>query len=79
MLPHRRALKVNELAVPGEHRFWPYQKAAPAFTREQTTQGCEDDPVVRSKAWCALLAVEHLQLVAQHEDLDVFGVDAADD
>jgi hypothetical protein len=64
--------------VPREHGLGPHQKAAPALAREQAAQRGKDEPVATLEARFAFLAVNNLELVPQHQDLDVLGVDGAD-
>jgi hypothetical protein len=49
----------------------------PAIAREEAGKGGEQHPVVGAETGPALLAVQHLELVAQDQDLDVFGVDTS--
>jgi hypothetical protein len=67
-------LPSDELAVPAEHGLRRYQEGAPGLPRQATTRRGEEQPVTPPKPRAADLSAEHLKLVAQDHDLQVFGV-----
>ncbi len=63
--------------MPSQHGLGPDQKAPPAIARQHPGKGGEQHPVLGAETGPALLAVQHFELVAQDQDLDVFGVDTS--
>jgi hypothetical protein len=65
----------DQLTVPSQHGLESDQKAAPAIARQHAGKGGEQHPVLGAETGPTLLALQHVELVAQDQDLDVFGRD----
>jgi hypothetical protein len=63
--------------VPSQHSLGPDQKAPPAIARQHERKGGEQHPVLGAETGPTLLALQHFELVAQDQDLDVFGVETS--
>ena len=63
--------------MPTQDRVGLHHEDRPALTAEHTRERGEDRAVVGFEAWTRDLALQHGELVAQHEDLDVFGTIAS--
>ena len=58
--------------MPAQDRRWGDEKRRPPLPREQTTQEGQQRPVGWREPRSPRLAAEDGELVAQHQDLDVF-------
>jgi hypothetical protein len=68
-----RPLPIHELAVPSEEGRWGDEEGDPAVTRDRPTPRCEQDPVDGPELRPARRPLQHPELVAQDEDLEVLG------
>ena len=59
--------------MPPQQRVGLHHEKRPAVTAEHAGERGEDGAVVGSEPWMCLLASQHGELVAQHEELDIFG------
>src|SRR5664280_731317 len=66
-------LPAHELAVPTEERCRGDEKGDPAVTRQDATRRREQDTVARTQPRWAGRPLQHLELVAEDEDLEVLG------
>jgi len=64
--------------VPPQDRVRGHEKDRPAPARERATQQRQQRTIGGLELGALDLAAQHLELVAQHRDLDVFGVLAAE-
>jgi hypothetical protein len=67
----------DQLTVPSQHGLGSDQKAPPAIARQHAGKGGEQHPVLGAETGPTLLALQHVELVAQDQDLDVFGVETS--
>jgi hypothetical protein len=63
----------DEATIPTQQRVGRHDEDRPAVTAERSSERGEDCAVVGFEPWMWLLAFQHRKLVAQHEDLDIFG------
>ena len=64
-------LLLDEFPMPTEQGLRPHHERGPAAFRQPRARGCEQDPVERAEPRTLHLALEHLHLVAEHQELDV--------
>jgi hypothetical protein len=57
--------------MPGEQRLGLDQEHRPARSREVAAQRCQQGPILGLQPGPWILATQHRQFVAQHEDLDL--------
>ena len=69
--PAVRPLPAHELAVPAEERRRGDEEGDPAVTRDDPTRGREEDPVDGPELRWARRPLEHPELMAEDEDLEV--------
>src|SRR5438445_4650290 len=63
----------NEPSMPTQQRVRLHYEDGPSVTAEDLRERSEDGAVVGFEAGTDGLALQHSQLVTQHEDLDIFG------
>jgi len=63
----------DQTTVPAKEGLGSYSERRPALARQEPTQCCEPDPIGRLEAGPRLPAAQDLELVAQHQDLDLLG------
>jgi hypothetical protein len=63
----------DETSMPTRDRVRSDEEDRPAVTAEHASECGEDDAVVGFETRPCNLALHHRELVAQHEDLDIFG------
>jgi hypothetical protein len=61
----------QELAMPAQQRRRRHEERRPRRTRKRATERSKQSAITRVKPRTCDLALQHLQLVAQHEDLDL--------
>ena len=66
-------LPLHELAVPAEQRRRGDEEGDPAVTRQDSTRRREEDPVDGPEPRSARRPLQHPELMAQDEDLEVLG------
>jgi hypothetical protein len=64
-------LAPDELPVPAQHGFRIDQKRPPRWARQLLREGGEDEAISGLPARRSGGALEHVQLMAQHQQLDV--------
>ena len=67
----------DELTVPSQHGLGSHYEGAPAIAREQAAQSSKQHFVLGAETRLARLTRNDLELMAQHQDLDVFGIDSS--
>ena len=67
----------DEASMPTQDRVGSHEEDGPAVTAEHTRERGEDRSVGGFEARPCNLAVQHGELVAQHEDLDILGTISA--
>jgi hypothetical protein len=63
----------DEASMPTQERVGLHQEERPPFTAEHTRECGEERSVVGFEPRMWVLAVQHRELMAQHEDLDILG------
>ena len=74
-----RPVSADEATVPAKEGLGSYAERRPALPRQEPAQRCEPGPIGRLEAGPRLLAAQDLELVAQHQDLDLLGAAATKD
>jgi hypothetical protein len=67
----------DEASVPTQPRVGLHHEQRPAVTAERTRERGKDGGVVGFETRTRDLALQHRELVAQHEDLEIFGAIAS--
>ena len=63
----------DQLAVPAKDGLGSDQERRPAVLRQESAQRTEPRPIGFAEGWLRLVATQDLELVAQHQDLDLLG------
>ena len=63
----------DEVTMPTQNRGWLHQQHRPAVTAKNASEGGEDRAVLGLATRTRDLALQHRDLMAQHEHLDFFG------
>jgi hypothetical protein len=66
-------LPADQVAVPAQQRLRADQEGPPGRTRQETTEGGEDQPVAVPEAGPTDLSLEDAELMAEGENLDLEG------
>jgi hypothetical protein len=72
-----RPLATHEFSMPAQKRLWPHDQAASARRRQESRHCGKEGAIGWPEPRTSLLPAKHGQLVAQHEQLDVFSELAA--
>ena len=62
----------DALSVPTQQRFWCDEPAGSLRSRQGCRDSAQQGPVLRREGWSVVQAVQHCELVTQHDDLKVF-------
>jgi hypothetical protein len=68
----------DHAAVPAQQRLGPHQEHLPAVPRQQPRKEGQQCSVLGLQARPGVRAAENLQLMAEHQDLDLLGRSAAE-
>ncbi len=60
--------------MPSQEGLGAHHEGAPLLPRDETTQGCEQQPVLQAESRSARWAFEDVELVAQDDDLEILCV-----
>ena len=63
----------RQVAVPAKEGLGSDEERRPAVLRQESAQRTEPRPVGWLEAWPRLVATQDVELVAQHQDLDLLG------
>ena len=61
----------NSAPVPSQQGLWRHESARSLSSRQDRRDGTQQGPVLIGDAWSVALAVQHCELVAQHDDLKI--------
>ena len=68
-----RPVPGDQATVPAKERLGPHTEGRPPLPRQQPAQRGEPRPIGQFEVGPRLVAAQDLELVAKHQDLDVFG------
>ncbi len=64
----------DEVTMPSQEGLGAHHEGAPSLPRDETTQGCEQQPCLQAESRSARWAFEDVELVAQDDDLEILCV-----
>ena len=74
-----RPVPSDQASVPAQEGLGSDEERRPAFLCQESAQRSQPCPIDGGEGWPRLLAPQDLELVAQHQDLDLLGVARSQD